>query len=85
MQARERAHKADLVMQAWREQQEMEQQICCRCREMTRRKIHADDSLYREDGTGPYCEDCFDQEPVIEAIQNAVNEQQNGQRTTDKN
>jgi len=32
---------------------------CCKCDDATGRAGKADDSLYRDDGTGPYCEGCF--------------------------
>ncbi len=53
----------------------LDMQECCRCHKNTSFKIGSDEALYREDGTGPYCDDCFEQEPVIEAIENAINQQ----------
>ncbi len=46
-------------------------QTCCRCGHNTSFEIGSDEALYRPDGTGPYCDDCFEQEPVIEAIEDA--------------
>jgi len=33
---------------------------CCKCDEPTGRAGKGDDSLYRDDDSGPYCEECYD-------------------------
>ena len=37
-----------------------ELELCISCDELTGRAGKGEDSLYREDDTGPFCEDCFD-------------------------
>lgn len=59
----------------WPEMIERDMQECCRCHKNTSFEIGSDDALYREDGTGPYCDDCFEQEPLVEAMQNVINQQ----------
>lgn len=38
----------------------MQEEMCCKCDEPTGRAGKQDDSLYLEDGSGPYCEACFE-------------------------
>jgi hypothetical protein len=46
---------------------------CCRCDGFT--NVEAGyNSFFRDDSTGPYCEICFNLEPVVEAIQDANQE-----------
>lgn len=35
-------------------------ELCCECDEPTGRAGAGEDSLYREDGGGPYCEECWE-------------------------
>jgi hypothetical protein len=37
----------------------MNYEVCIHCKDLTGRAGRFDDSLYTEDGTGPYCENCF--------------------------
>lgn len=61
-QARLQAHRADLAMQQYYEERDNPKEECYRCFEPTGRQA---------DGSGPYCENCYEIEPVIEAIKNA--------------
>ena len=38
----------------------LELEICCKCDEATSRAGKSDDSLYTDDGEGPFCVDCYD-------------------------
>lgn len=38
----------------------MEYEYCCLCGELTGRTGEGNDSLYLIDGSGPYCQDCYD-------------------------
>lgn len=44
---------------------------CCWCDAPTGKAGKGEDSLYLEDGTGPYCEDCFES---FEALQGGSDE-----------
>lgn len=68
--ARLEAHRQDLAMQQYYEERDNPKEECCRCLEPTGRTA-GEDGLYRTDGSGPYCENCHEIEPVITAIQNA--------------
>lgn len=37
-------------------------ELCIICDDETGRAGYHEDSLYLEDGTGPYCESCFEKE-----------------------
>lgn len=39
----------------------MELERCVKCDEPTEKAGENDDSLYRDDGSGPFCEECFDE------------------------
>ena len=39
-------------------------QLCCKCEEPTGRC--EEDSIYGEEGDGPYCEDCWKEHPEYE-------------------
>ena len=38
----------------------MQEEMCCKCDEPTCRAGKQDDSLYMEDGSGPYCVSCYE-------------------------
>lgn len=42
-------------------------ETCCKCDEPTGRAGKGDDSLYRDDRSGPYCEGCFEATPAEKA------------------
>ena len=39
----------------------MDPEYCCQCGNTTGRAGIHDDSLYTDDGDGPFCEDCFEE------------------------
>ena len=41
---------------------------CCKCDEPTGRAGKGDDSLYRDDGTGSYCEGCLDGDDHVAGV-----------------
>lgn len=43
-------------------------ETCIVCDEPTDRVGKSDDSLYMDDGTGPYCEDCHAQKLFVERL-----------------
>ena len=63
--------RQELAMGNWYERQMMDAHknisLCVKCGGYPAHAIS--DPLYREDGSGPYCEVCFHKDPLVEAIE----------------
>lgn len=69
-EARLRARREDLAMEVFYEDRDNPKEECCRCFDATGR-VPGKDGLFKSDDSGPYCEDCFNLDPLIEAVEQA--------------
>lgn len=69
-EARLQAYREDLAMQQYYEDRDNPKEECVECFEQTGR-TGGEDALHRADGTGPLCQECFDKDTLIIAIEHA--------------